>query len=222
MIQLCPFRPQDTEGDEGTETQRYRQRDLDPQVPGVRNLILPSRYCLVFHVAVGPLGRSCNSRGLVEIPHEQKTHADRCDCYYVRPASIQSQSCFAEPRRRRCAGDLGREMQLSFSQSDVMERAGGLSNPRFWSFTPLTPTTSSSSFETLHSFGLLLLSTQGVAVVNNKMLARSALRNVPARVVARQNVRRTTTVAPLCLPHPPCHFVMPRPKRLLVLIIFCV
>jgi hypothetical protein len=29
--------------------------------------------------------------------------------------------------------------QLSFSQSDVMERAGGLSNPRFWSFTPLTP-----------------------------------------------------------------------------------
>src|SRR5271168_4293696 len=30
-------------------------------------------------------------------------------------------------------------MQLSFSQSNAMERAGGLSNPRFWSFTPLTP-----------------------------------------------------------------------------------
>src|SRR4051794_37532037 len=54
------------------------------------------------------------------------------------------------------------EMQLSFSQSDVMERAGGLSNPRFWSFTPLTPTTSSSSCEILHSFGPLVLSTQGL------------------------------------------------------------
>jgi hypothetical protein len=100
MIQSRPSRPQDTKGDEGTETQRYGQRDLNPQVPGVRNLILPSRYCLVFHVAVGLLGRSCSNRGLVEIPDEQETHADRCDRYYVRVASIQSQSCFAEPRRR--------------------------------------------------------------------------------------------------------------------------
>jgi hypothetical protein len=38
-----------------------------------------------------------------------------------------------------------------------------------------------------------------VAAVNNNMLARSALRNGPARVVARQTLRRTTTVAPLLL-----------------------
>lgn len=65
MVELCPFRPQDTERDECTETQRYGERDLNPQVSRVRNLILPSWYSLVFHVAVGPPGRSCNSRGLV-------------------------------------------------------------------------------------------------------------------------------------------------------------
>lgn len=65
MIELCPFRPQDTERNECTETQRYGERDLNPQVSRVRKLILPSRYGLVFHVAVGLPGRSCNSRELV-------------------------------------------------------------------------------------------------------------------------------------------------------------
>ena len=55
-----------------------------------------------------------------------------------------------------------------------------------------------------------------VVVVNDKMLARSALRNGPARVVARQNLRRTTTVAgsPQALPSPPCHTVLPGSRDL--------
>jgi len=102
-------------------------------------------------------------------------------------------------------------MQLSFSQSNVMERAGGLSNPRFWSFTPLTPPPQAQALKPSTRSDCSCFPHKGCGGQQQDVGEVGPSQCPSQGRCATEREANNNGSSPALL-HPPCHFVMPRPK----------